>query len=103
MERHHILRQQDAAWVNSSTARAGKRLLDLLVAIPSILLSSPLLGILAAITRLILGSPVLVRQERVGLHKPEFELRKLRDENAIAAVVANLRNLGLQTEARSTT
>ncbi len=55
-----------------------KRLLDLLLSIPAIILSSPLLVILAMLTYLKVGSPILFRQTRPGLHGKPFTLYKYR-------------------------
>jgi len=56
----------------------GKRLLDLALAIPALVLLSPVMGVVALLVRLKLGSPVLFRQERVGLDRQPFVLSKFR-------------------------
>ena len=56
----------------------GKRLLDLCVTVPLLILLSPLLGIVALLVRFQLGSPVLFRQQRPGLHGRPFVLYKFR-------------------------
>ena len=58
--------------------RWGKRVLDLLVAVPAGVALLPLGLVLAALVRLRLGSPVLFRQERPGLGGEPFTLYKLR-------------------------
>jgi lipopolysaccharide/colanic/teichoic acid biosynthesis glycosyltransferase len=58
--------------------RTGKRIFDLLIALPALILLSPLLGILALLVRLKLGTPVLFHQERPGLHGEPFTLVKFR-------------------------
>lgn len=58
--------------------RFGKRLLDLGIAIPTLVMLSPILGLLAALVRLRLGSPVLFQQQRPGLHGRIFTLLKFR-------------------------
>ena len=58
--------------------RWGKRLLDLALALPALLLSAPLLAALALGVRLRLGAPVLFRQRRPGLGGRPFTLFKLR-------------------------
>ncbi len=57
---------------------SGKRLLDLLVALPAIVMFSPLLAAVAALVRIRMGSPVLFRQQRPGLDSRLFTLRKFR-------------------------
>ena len=56
----------------------GKRLFDLLVAAPALLLLSPVLGILALLVRSKLGVPVLFRQVRPGLNGRSFTTCKFR-------------------------
>ncbi|MFL6278423.1 MAG: sugar transferase [Blastocatellia bacterium] len=58
--------------------RAGKRLLDLSLTIPSLILLAPLLLLLAVLVRVKLGSPVLFRQRRPGLNGSAFTLMKFR-------------------------
>ena len=58
--------------------RGGKRLFDLVLTLPALVLLSPLMGVLAALIRLKLGSPILFRQERPGLHGQLFTLTKFR-------------------------
>lgn len=56
----------------------GKRLLDLALAIPALILLAPLLALLALLVRLKLGSPVFFRQQRPGLHGQPFTILKFR-------------------------
>jgi sugar transferase EpsL len=56
----------------------GKRLLDLAITIPVLILSSPVLAAVALLVRLKLGSPVLFRQQRPGLHGRPFTIYKFR-------------------------
>jgi lipopolysaccharide/colanic/teichoic acid biosynthesis glycosyltransferase len=56
----------------------GKRLLDLALTLPVLVVFLPLLGFLALLVRWRLGSPVLFRQERPGLHGNPFVLVKFR-------------------------
>ncbi|MCZ7574921.1 MAG: sugar transferase [Ardenticatenaceae bacterium] len=56
----------------------GKRLLDLTITIPALILLSPFLLLLTLLVRLTLGSPVLFRQQRPGLHARPFTLLKFR-------------------------
>ncbi|GAP15382.1 sugar transferase [Longilinea arvoryzae] len=55
-----------------------KRVFDLFVTIPAIILSSPLLGVIAVLVRAKLGRPVIFRQERPGLNGKIFTLYKFR-------------------------
>jgi sugar transferase EpsL len=57
---------------------AGKRILDLMVSIPLLVLASPVLAVTALLVRLRLGSPVLFRQRRPGLHGRPFTVLKFR-------------------------
>ena len=61
-----------------SIQRAAKRVLDLLIAVPAMLLCSPVLAILAIAVRINMGSPVLFRQLRPGFKALPFTLMKLR-------------------------
>ena len=58
--------------------RYGKRLLDIRVALPALLLLIPAFGVVALLVRLRLGRPILFRQPRPGLHGKDFLLRKFR-------------------------
>jgi len=58
--------------------RRGKRLLDLSVTIPTLILLSPLLAVLALFVRIKLGTPVFFRQQRPGLHGKPFRMVKFR-------------------------
>jgi sugar transferase EpsL len=58
--------------------RFGKRLFDLALAIPALILFAPLFALLALLVRLKLGSPVLFRQQRPGLHGQPFTILKFR-------------------------
>jgi sugar transferase EpsL len=57
---------------------SGKRLVDLLLTIPALIVLSPFLTILALWVYRELGSPVLFRQQRPGLHGQPFTLLKFR-------------------------
>jgi lipopolysaccharide/colanic/teichoic acid biosynthesis glycosyltransferase len=68
-------------WADDSRAwyrDRGKRLLDLSLAIPALLLLAPLGLFLGLLVRWRLGSPVLFRQQRPGLDGKAFEMLKLR-------------------------
>ena len=55
-----------------------KRLLDLALTIPGLILLSPVILVLVVLVRWKLGSPVLFRQVRPGLHGQPFEMKKFR-------------------------
>jgi lipopolysaccharide/colanic/teichoic acid biosynthesis glycosyltransferase len=61
-----------------SYRRAGKRLLDLLLTLPALLVLAPLFLLLALLVRLKLGSPILFRQRRPGINGRAFTLLKFR-------------------------
>jgi len=56
----------------------GKRIFDLALAIPTLIVLSPALGLIALLVRFNLGTPVLFRQQRPGLHGRPFILFKFR-------------------------
>src|SRR5437667_10999015 len=58
--------------------RYGKRLLDLALTLPVMVLLSPALALIALLVRLNLGSPVLFRQLRTGLNGESFSLYNFR-------------------------
>ena len=58
--------------------RFGKRLLDILVTLPALILLSLLLASLALLVRVKLGAPVLFRQQRPGLNGQPFTIYKFR-------------------------
>lgn len=57
---------------------AGKRLLDLAVAVPALVVLAPVLLGVALLVRVKLGSPVLFRQPRPGRDGVPFEMLKFR-------------------------
>lgn len=59
-------------------ARFGKRLLDLTLAIPALVVGTPVIGVVALLVRVKLGSPVIFRQRRPGLHEKPFTILKFR-------------------------
>lgn len=75
-----------------------KRLLDLLVVIPAIVLLLPLFAVVALAIRLYDGGPVLFWQRRVGLHGREFPFPKFRsmvvDAEAVRARIEALNQHG---------
>jgi sugar transferase EpsL len=56
----------------------GKRLFDLTLAVPGIVILSPVLIAIALLVRFRLGSPVIFRQKRPGLHGRPFIIYKFR-------------------------
>lgn len=56
----------------------GKRILDLALAVPALVVLAPLIAALALLVRWRLGSPMLFRQTRPGLHGQPFRLVKFR-------------------------
>ena len=52
----------------------GKRLPDLALALPALILLAPLFALLALLVRLRLGSPILFRQVRPGLRGKPFTI-----------------------------
>jgi lipopolysaccharide/colanic/teichoic acid biosynthesis glycosyltransferase len=59
-------------------SRFGKRLLDLALTVPALILLSPVIAAVALLVRLKLGSPVLFRQQRPGLGGSPFVMLKFR-------------------------
>jgi lipopolysaccharide/colanic/teichoic acid biosynthesis glycosyltransferase len=55
-----------------------KRLFDLAIAIPSVIILSPLLVLIGILVRIRIGSPVFFRQVRPGLHSRLFTIYKFR-------------------------
>jgi sugar transferase EpsL len=56
----------------------GKRLLDLSLTVPALIVLSPLLGVLAVLVRVKHGTPILFCQKRPGRHGQPFMLYKFR-------------------------
>jgi sugar transferase EpsL len=56
----------------------GKRILDLVLTVPALVLLTPLLLVLALVVRVQLGNPILFRQVRAGYHGRLFLLLKFR-------------------------
>jgi lipopolysaccharide/colanic/teichoic acid biosynthesis glycosyltransferase len=86
-----------------------KRILDLSMAVPALILLSPLLGFIAILLFLTMGGPILFTQLRPGLHGRPFRIYKFRtmadrldergaalpDEDRLTAVGRLLRSLSL--------
>ena len=76
---------------NKSFYRAfGKRLFDLALAVPALVILSSVLVVLALLVRITLGSPVLFRQMRPGMQGKPFELYKFRTMNNKCDLEGNL-------------
>jgi len=58
--------------------RYGKRMFDLIVSVPAVIILSPLLGLIALLVRLSSTGPILFIQERLGQHGRVFRLYKFR-------------------------
>ncbi len=71
-------RQPAAAGGISPPARLAKRLLDLTVALPCLILAAPLLLAVAVMIRLTTPGPALFRQARLGRDRRPFVLCKFR-------------------------
>jgi lipopolysaccharide/colanic/teichoic acid biosynthesis glycosyltransferase len=56
----------------------GKRLFDLALAVPTVIVLMPFFAVIAFIVRFQLGSPVLFRQKRPGLQEKTFAIFKFR-------------------------
>jgi len=55
-----------------------KRLVDILVAVPSVILLTPILVLIGFFVRIRIGSPVLFKQVRPGLYGNPFTIYKFR-------------------------
>ncbi|OAN47306.1 UDP-galactose phosphate transferase [Chloroflexus islandicus] len=58
--------------------RYGKRLLDLIIVIPALIMLAPVMAIIALFVRIKLGRGVFFRQRRPGLHGRPFVMLKFR-------------------------
>lgn len=76
-----------------------KRIIDILVALSTLILLTPVLLILAIIIRFKLGSPILFKQARPGLHGQAFYMLKFRSMTDEKDISGNL----LPDEKRLTT
>jgi len=70
---------------------AGKRFLDLALAIPMLFLLSPVLALVVLFVRLKLGAPVIFRQQRPGLRGNPFTIYKFRSMTNACDAQGNLR------------
>lgn len=71
-------------------AKYGKRLLDLMLTIPSLILLSPVMAVVGFLVRLNLGRSVLFRQQRSGLYGKPFTLIKFRTMTDARNIEGNL-------------
>jgi lipopolysaccharide/colanic/teichoic acid biosynthesis glycosyltransferase len=62
-------------------ARWGKRILDLSLTIPALIVLAPVLAVIAVLVRVKLGAPVVFSQQRPGLDGVPFMIRKFRTMN----------------------
>jgi lipopolysaccharide/colanic/teichoic acid biosynthesis glycosyltransferase len=67
-----------AEGANNMYRRIGKRIFDLILVVPALVLLSPLLAVIALLVRVKIGAPVLFRQQRPGLHGQPFTILKFR-------------------------
>jgi sugar transferase EpsL len=56
----------------------AKRVFDVVIGIPSLVIALPVMGAVAASIRITMGRPVLFRQTRTGLHGATFGILKFR-------------------------
>ncbi|HTU17126.1 MAG TPA: glycosyltransferase [Gemmataceae bacterium] len=77
--------------------RRGKRMLDLALTVPGLVVLTPLLLVMALLVRLMLGSPVLFRQRRSGRNGSPFTILKFRtmtdDRDASGALLPDSQRL----------
>lgn len=63
---------------SSVYSRYGKRMLDMMLTLPALIVLSPLLVVVGVLVHLLLGSPVLYRQQRPGQYGKPFTILKFR-------------------------
>jgi exopolysaccharide biosynthesis polyprenyl glycosylphosphotransferase len=80
------------------TSHALKRFLDLVVAIPALILMAPFLLVVAVVMRLTQGPGIIYTQERVGMHGRIFTIYKLR--TMVADADARYAELAAQSDTR---
>jgi sugar transferase EpsL len=68
----------------------SKRVLDLLLTIPGLVLLSPVLALIAGLVRIYHGAPVFFRQQRPGYRSKPFRLIKFRSMNDARDAQGNL-------------
>jgi sugar transferase EpsL len=67
-----------SAWLQQIYRKFGKRLFDLAITVPALLLLSPVMAVVAFLVRMNFGSPVLFRHQRPGIGGRPFILLKFR-------------------------
>src|ERR1700744_6508940 len=78
MRLHAIRPGVKSSWHQQVYWRFGKRLFDLALTVPALLLLSPVMAIVALLVRLKLGSPIVFRHQRPGIGGRPFILLKFR-------------------------
>lgn len=68
----------------------SKRLLDVVIVFPALIMLAPLLALIALLIWLMIGTPILFRQQRPGLHGKPFMLLKFRTMTDTRDVNGNL-------------
>jgi len=68
----------------------SKRLLDLALTIPALILLAPILALVALFVRIQFGAPIFFRQQRPGLHGNAFDLLKFRTMTDARDAAGNL-------------
>lgn len=67
-----------------------KRIIDLIIAVPLLLLLSPIMFVIALMILYHMGAPILFKQQRPGLHGKLFNLYKFRTMNDYTDARGNL-------------
>jgi sugar transferase EpsL len=78
MKLHAVLQEERSCWHREVYWRFGKRLFDLALTVPALLLLSPVMAVVAMLVRFKLGAPVLFRHQRPGICGRPFMLLKFR-------------------------
>jgi sugar transferase EpsL len=78
------------ARVNRFYRRHGKRVLDLVLVFPALILLSPMMLLVVLLIRIRLGKPILFRQQRPGRHGKPFTMCKFRTMTNARDALGNL-------------
>ena len=78
MKLHAVREEVRSCWHREVHWRFGKRLFDLALTVPALLLLSPVMAVVAMLVRFKLGAPVLFRHQRPGIGGRPFILLKFR-------------------------
>jgi sugar transferase EpsL len=78
------------ARVNRFYGRHGKRVLDLVLVFPALILLSPMMLLVFLLIRIRLGKPILFRQQRPGRHGKPFTMYKFRTMTNARDALGNL-------------